>query len=75
MDRWVNQLIQYVERWMDLAPPMRGYCGDYSDVANLVLRLAVHLWNKGKRRSASKLHAKVQDIFGEIPEIETLLAD
>ena len=75
LDRWVNQLIQYVERWMDLAPPMRAYCGDYADVANLVLGLAVNLRNRRKRRSSGKLHAKVQDIFGEIPEIETLLAD
>lgn len=67
LDRWVNQLIQYVERWMDLAPPMRVYCGDYSDVANLVLRLAVDLRNRGNRRSSCRLHDMVQEIFGEIP--------
>lgn len=75
LDRWVNLIIQSVEAWTDLAPPMRVYCGDYSDVANLVLHLAVNLRNKGKRRSSDKLRDKVQDIFGEIPEIETLLPD
>ena len=71
----VDQLIQSVNEWKALAQPIKAYCGDYCSVAKLVLELAVNLRNKGKLRSSSKLIEMLQDIFGEIPEIATLLAE
>ncbi len=71
----VNQLIQSVKGWRDLAQPIKAYYGDYCGVAKLVLELAVSLWKKGKRRSYDQLFKMLQDIFGEIPEIVTLLAE
>ena len=71
----VDQLIQTVRGWTDLAPPMKVYCGDYCNVAKLVLDLAKKLWKKGRHCSSGRLRDMVQDIFGEIPEIDTLLAD
>ena len=71
----VNQLIQSVKGWRELAQPIKAYCGDYCSVAKLVLELAVNLRNKGKLRSSRQLTEMLQDIFGEIPEIATLLAE
>ena len=69
----VDQLIRTVRGWRDLALPIKASCGDYCSVAKLVLDLAKKLWKKGKHRSSGQLRDMVQDIFGEIPEIETLL--
>ena len=71
----VNQLIQAVKEWRDLAQPIKAYYGDYCSVAKLVLELAVCLRKKGKLRSYDQLFKMLQDIFGEIPEIVTLLAE
>ena len=71
----VDQLIRTVRGWRDLALPIKTSCGDYCSVAKRVLDLAKKLWKKGKRRSSGQLRDMVQDIFGEIPEIETLLAE
>ena len=70
----VDQLIQTVTGWRDIAQPIKAYCEDYCNVAELVLDLAKELWKKGKRRSSNQLRDMVQDIFGEIPEIARLLA-
>ena len=74
LSRGVNELIRTVRGWNDLAPPMRVYCGDYCNVAKLVLKLAVDLRNKGKL-GYGQLIKMLQDIFGEIPEIDTLLVE
>ena len=71
----VDQLIQAIRGWRDLAQPIKAYCGNYCNVAKLVLELAVNLRNKGKLRSSRQLIEMLQDIFGEIPEIDTLLAE
>ena len=71
----VNQLTQSVKGWRDLAQPNKAYCGDHCSVVKLVLELAVSLRKKGKRRSYDQLFKMLQDIFGEIPEIVTLLAE
>ena len=71
----VNQLVQYVIGWRDLAQPIKAYYGDYCCVAKLVLELAVRLRKKGKLRSYRQLIKMLQDIFGDIPEIVTLLAE
>ena len=71
----VDQLIQAVKGWRDLAQPIKAYCGVNRSVAKLVLKLAVNLRNKGKLHSYRQLIKMLQDIFGEIPEIDTLLAE
>ena len=70
----VNRLIQSVNNWKDRAQPIKAYCGDYCNVAKLVLGLAVNLRNKNKCCSSRQLTEMLQDIFGEIPKIATLLA-
>ena len=47
----VDQLIQAVKGWRDLAQPIKAYCGVNRSVAKLVLKLAVNLRNKGKLHS------------------------
>lgn len=72
----VNQLIHAVEGWRDLALPIKTYYGDYCcSVAKLVLKLTICLRKKGKLRSHDQLFKMLQDIFGGIPEIVTLLAE
>ena len=74
LSRGVNKLIQTVRGWNDLAPPVKVYCGDYCNVAKLVLKLAVDLRNKGKL-GYRQLIEMLQELFGEIPEIDTLLVE
>ena len=71
----VDQLIQAVKGWRDIAQPIKAYCGDYCNVAKRVLKLKGNLENKGKLRSSRQLTEMLQDIFGEIPKIATLLAE
>ena len=71
----VDQLIQTVRVWRDLAQPIKAYCEDSCNVAKRVLGLAVNLRNKGKLRSSRQLTEMLRDLFGEIPEIDTLLAE
>lgn len=71
----IDQLIQTVRGWTELAPPMKVYCGDYCNVAKQVMDLENTLWKKGRRCSSGKLRDMVEVIFGEIPEIETRLGE
>ncbi len=71
----VNQLVQSVIGWRDLAQPINAYYGEYCGVAKLVSELALSLKKKGKLRSYRQLKKMLQDIFGKIPEIDTLLAE
>ena len=71
----VDQLIQAVKGWRDIAQPIKAYCGDYCNVAKRVLELKGNLENKGKLHYSRQLTEMLQDIFGEIPKIATLLAE
>ena len=48
LDRWVDSLIRAVEDWRNIAQPIKAYCGDYCNVANLVLDLAKKLRKKSR---------------------------
>lgn len=74
LSRGLNELIQTVREWNDLAPPVKVYCGDYCNVAKLVLKLAVDLRNRGKL-GYGQLIKMLEDIFRGIPEIHTLLKE
>ena len=69
----VNRLIQSVNKWKDKAQSIKVYRKDSCNVAELVLKLAEDLRNKGKWASSRQLTKRLRVIFGEIPEIATLL--
>ena len=71
----VNQLIQSLEAWKTLAQPIKAYCADYHNVANLVRKLALHLRNEhGNLNCSHQLLMMLQEVFAEISEITTLIA-
>ena len=71
----VNQLIQSLEAWKTLAQPIKAYCADYHNVANLVRELALHLRNEhGNLNCSHQLLMMLQEVFAEISEITTLIA-
>ena len=76
LSRMVNQLIQSVKEWKDWAQPIKAYYANYPKGAHPVTDLALDLQTEhGKLHSSRQLTEMLQDIFGEIPEIATLLAE